>query len=172
RRHQKLVEEAPAPYLTAEQDAELRRASKAILAEAGYRGAGTCEFIVGQDGSISFLEVNTRLQLEHPVTEEVTGIDLVREMFRVADGEPLGAWPDGSTGDPRPRGHSIGSRLNAEPPGRGFLAGPGTVTTWRPPSGPGVRLDAGVAGRSVGGPPLGSRAAEHPRPRPNPAAGH
>jgi acetyl-CoA/propionyl-CoA carboxylase biotin carboxyl carrier protein len=152
RRHQKLVEEAPAPYLTEQQDAVLRSASKAILLEAGYVGAGTCEFLVGQDGTISFLEVNTRLQVEHPVTEEVTGIDLVREMFRVADGEPLGAWPDGSTGDPRPRGHSIEFRINAEDPGRGFLPGPGTVTTWRPPSGPGVRLDAGVEAGSVIGP--------------------
>jgi acetyl-CoA/propionyl-CoA carboxylase biotin carboxyl carrier protein len=152
RRHQKLVEEAPAPYLTEHQDAVLRSASRAILLEAGYVGAGTCEFLVGQDGTISFLEVNTRLQVEHPVTEEVTGIDLVREMFRIADGEPLGPWPDGSTGDPRPRGHSIEFRVNAEDPGRGFLPGPGTVTTWRPPSGPGVRLDAGVEAGSVIGP--------------------
>jgi acetyl-CoA/propionyl-CoA carboxylase biotin carboxyl carrier protein len=146
RRHQKLVEEAPAPYLTGEQDDELRRASKAILKEAGYVGAGTCEFLVGQDGTISFLEVNTRLQVEHPVTEEVTGIDLVREMFRIADGEPLGY------DDPAPRGHSIEFRINAEDPGRGFLPAPGTVTTWQPPSGPGVRLDAGAAAGSVIGP--------------------
>jgi acetyl-CoA/propionyl-CoA carboxylase, biotin carboxylase, biotin carboxyl carrier protein len=146
RRHQKLVEEAPAPYLTGEQDDELRRASKAILKEAGYVGAGTCEFLVGQDGTISFLEVNTRLQVEHPVTEEVTGIDLVREMFRIADGEPLGY------DDPAPRGHSIEFRINAEDPGRGFLPAPGTVTTWQPPSGPGVRLDAGVQAGSVIGP--------------------
>ena len=152
RRHQKLVEEAPAPYLTGEQDDQLRTASKAILQEAGYVGAGTCEFLVGQDGTISFLEVNTRLQVEHPVTEEVTGIDLVREMFRIADGEPLGAWPDGTTGDPRPRGHSIEFRINAEDPGRGFLPAPGTVTTWLPPAGPGVRLDAGVQAGSVIGP--------------------
>ena len=152
RRHQKLVEEAPAPYLTEHQEAVLRAASRAILKEAGYVGAGTCEFLVGQDGTISFLEVNTRLQVEHPVTEEVTGIDLVREMFRIADGEPLGPWPDGSTGDPRPRGHSIEFRINAEDPGRGFLPGPGTVTTWRPPTGPGVRLDAGVEAGSVIGP--------------------
>jgi acetyl-CoA/propionyl-CoA carboxylase, biotin carboxylase, biotin carboxyl carrier protein len=156
RRHQKLVEEAPAPYLTGEQDDELRRASKAILKEAGYVGAGTCEFLVGQDGTISFLEVNTRLQVEHPVTEEVTGIDLVREMFRIADGEPLGPWPGsdagGPAGDPRPRGHSIEFRINAEDPGRGFLPAPGTVTTWQPPSGPGVRLDAGVQAGSVIGP--------------------
>ncbi|HEY1702508.1 MAG TPA: biotin carboxylase N-terminal domain-containing protein [Trebonia sp.] len=146
RRHQKLVEEAPAPFLTDEQDATLRRASKAILKEAGYVGAGTCEFLVGQDGTISFLEVNTRLQVEHPVSEEVTGIDLVREMFRVADGEALGY------DDPEPRGHSIEFRINAEDPGRNFLPGPGTVTTWRPPSGPGVRLDSGVETGTVIGP--------------------
>jgi acetyl-CoA/propionyl-CoA carboxylase biotin carboxyl carrier protein len=146
RRHQKLVEEAPAPYLTAEQDAELRRASKAIMREAGYVGAGTCEFIVGQDGSISFLEVNTRLQVEHPVTEEVAGVDLVREMFRIAEGEALGY------DDPVTRGHAFEFRVNAEDPGRGFLPGPGTVTTWAPPSGPGVRLDSGVRHGSVIGP--------------------
>ncbi|MET7328855.1 biotin carboxylase N-terminal domain-containing protein [Nonomuraea sp. NPDC005650] len=137
RRHQKLVEEAPAPFLTAEQEALLRESSKAILREAGYAGAGTCEFLVGQDGAISFLEVNTRLQVEHPVTEEVTGIDLVREMFRVAAGEELGY------GDPEPRGHSIEFRINAEDAGRGFLPAPGTITGWRAPSGPGVRLDSG-----------------------------
>ena len=130
RRHQKLVEEAPAPYLTPEQDQVLRAASKAILREAGYVGAGTCEFLIGQDGTVSFLEVNTRLQVEHPVTEEVTGIDLVREMFRIADGEPLGY------DDPPARGHSIEFRINAEDPGRGFLPGPGTVTAWQPPTGP------------------------------------
>jgi len=146
RRHQKLVEEAPAPYLTEDQEAVLRTASKAILLEAGYVGAGTCEFLVGQDGTISFLEVNTRLQVEHPVTEEVTGTDLVREMFRIAEGEALGY------DDPAPRGHSIEFRINAEDPGRGFLPGPGTVTTWRPPTGPGVRLDAGVEAGSVIGP--------------------
>jgi acetyl-CoA/propionyl-CoA carboxylase biotin carboxyl carrier protein len=146
RRHQKLVEEAPAPYLTREQEAALRSASKAILREAGYVGAGTCEFLVAQDGTISFLEVNTRLQVEHPVTEEVTGIDLVREMFRIADGEPLGY------DDPPVRGHSIEFRINAEDPGRGFLPGPGTLTAWQPPTGPGVRLDAGVTAGSVIGP--------------------
>ncbi|MEP6761221.1 MAG: biotin carboxylase N-terminal domain-containing protein [Sporichthyaceae bacterium] len=146
RRHQKLVEEAPAPFLTDAQNAELYRASKAILAEAGYVGAGTCEFLVGQDGTISFLEVNTRLQVEHPVTEEVTGIDLVREMFRIADGEELGY------DDPPPRGHSIEFRINGEDPGRNFLPAPGAVTGWRPPSGPGVRLDSGVeAGSVIGG---------------------
>jgi acetyl-CoA/propionyl-CoA carboxylase biotin carboxyl carrier protein len=148
RRHQKLVEEAPAPFLTVEQDARLRAASKAILREAGYAGAGTCEFLVGQDGTISFLEVNTRLQVEHPVTEEVTGIDLVLEMLRIAGGGDLSAWTD----DPPARGHSIEFRINAEDPGRGFLPAPGTVTTWQPPSGPGVRLDAGVAAGSVIGP--------------------
>jgi acetyl-CoA/propionyl-CoA carboxylase, biotin carboxylase, biotin carboxyl carrier protein len=146
RRHQKLVEEAPAPYLTPEQEQRLRTASKSILREAGYQGAGTCEFIVSQDGTISFLEVNTRLQVEHPVTEEVTGIDLVREMFRIADGEPLGY------DDPPTRGHSIEFRINAEDPGRGFLPGPGTVITWQPPAGPGVRLDSGVRTGSVIGP--------------------
>ena len=146
RRHQKLVEEAPAPFLTPEQNAELYRASKAILKEAGYEGAGTCEFLVGQDGTISFLEVNTRLQVEHPVTEEVTGIDLVREMFRIADGEELGY------DDPPLRGHSFEFRINGEDAGRNFLPAPGTVTTFAPPSGPGVRLDAGVESGSVIGP--------------------
>ncbi|MCY7373458.1 MAG: ATP-grasp domain-containing protein [Spirochaetaceae bacterium] len=146
RRHQKLVEEAPAPFLTDAQNAELYRASKAILSEAGYVGAGTCEFLVGQDGIISFLEVNTRLQVEHPVTEEVTGIDLVREMFRIADGEALGY------DDPPVRGHSFEFRINAEDPGRNFLPAPGTLTRWSPPSGPGVRLDGGYeAGETVPG---------------------
>jgi acetyl-CoA/propionyl-CoA carboxylase biotin carboxyl carrier protein len=144
RRHQKLVEEAPAPFLTAEQDKLLRTASANILRAAGYVGAGTCEFLIGQDGTVSFLEVNTRLQVEHPVTEEVSGIDLVREMFRIADGEPL------SFTDPEVRGHSIEFRINAEDPGRGFLPAPGTITGWRPPSGPGVRLDSGyTAGQTV-----------------------
>ncbi|MER5649985.1 biotin carboxylase N-terminal domain-containing protein [Streptosporangium sp. NPDC002524] len=137
RRHQKLVEEAPAPFLSPEQLDLLNTSSKAILKEAGYVGAGTCEFLVGQDGTISFLEVNTRLQVEHPVTEEVAGVDLVREMFRVADGEELGY------GDPVPRGHSIEFRINAEDAGRGFLPAPGTITRMSAPSGPGVRLDAG-----------------------------
>lgn len=146
RRHQKLVEEAPAPFLSEAQNAELYAASKAILKEAGYVGAGTVEFLVGTDGTISFLEVNTRLQVEHPVTEEVTGIDLVREMFRIADGEELGY------DDPEMRGHSFEFRINGEDPGRGFLPAPGTVTTFAPPSGPGVRLDAGVESGSVIGP--------------------
>jgi acetyl-CoA/propionyl-CoA carboxylase biotin carboxyl carrier protein len=137
RRHQKLVEEAPAPYLTDDQIARLYESSKAILKEAGYVGAGTCEFLVARDGTISFLEVNTRLQVEHPVSEEVTGIDLVREMFRIAAGEELGY------DDPEVRGHSIEFRINAEDGGRGFLPAPGTLTKWAPPSGPGVRLDGG-----------------------------
>ncbi|WP_031083591.1 acetyl/propionyl/methylcrotonyl-CoA carboxylase subunit alpha [Streptomyces sp. NRRL WC-3549] len=146
RRHQKLVEEAPAPFLSEAQNAELYRASKAILKEAGYVGAGTVEFLVGLDGTISFLEVNTRLQVEHPVTEEVTGLDLVREMFRIADGEELGY------DDPAVRGHSFEFRINGEDPGRGFLPAPGTVTLFAPPTGPGVRLDAGVESGSVIGP--------------------
>jgi acetyl-CoA/propionyl-CoA carboxylase biotin carboxyl carrier protein len=146
RRHQKLVEEAPAPFLTEAQNAELYAASKAILREAGYVGAGTCEFLVAVDGTISFLEVNTRLQVEHPVTEEVTGLDLVREQFRIADGEELGY------GDPELRGHSFEFRINGEDPGRGFLPAPGTVTAFAPPSGPGVRLDSGVEAGSVIGP--------------------
>src|SRR5580698_5901674 len=144
RRHQKLVEEAPAPFLSDEQEGLLRSSSKAILREAGYVGAGTCEFLIGQDGTVSFLEVNTRLQVEHPVTEEVSGIDLVREMFRIADGAELGYT------DPEGRGHSIEFRINAEDPGRGFLPAPGTISGWRQPSGPGVRLDAGyTAGQTV-----------------------
>nr|WP_202531592.1 biotin carboxylase N-terminal domain-containing protein [Streptomyces sp. SID8380] len=146
RRHQKLVEEAPAPFLSEAQVAELYSASKAILKEAGYVGAGTVEFLVGNDGTISFLEVNTRLQVEHPVTEEVSGIDLVREMFRIADGEELGY------DDPALRGHSFEFRINGEDPGRGFLPAPGTVTLFAPPSGPGVRLDAGVESGTVIGP--------------------
>ncbi|MGK5532159.1 acetyl/propionyl/methylcrotonyl-CoA carboxylase subunit alpha [Streptomyces sp. URMC 129] len=146
RRHQKLVEEAPAPYLTPEQNKQLYTASKAILKEAGYVGAGTCEFLVGQDGTISFLEVNTRLQVEHPVTEEISGIDLVREQLRIAQGEELGY------DDPPLRGHSFEFRINGEDAGRNFLPAPGTVTTFAPPSGPGVRVDAGVESGSVIGP--------------------
>jgi acetyl-CoA/propionyl-CoA carboxylase biotin carboxyl carrier protein len=146
RRHQKLVEEAPAPFLSEDQVTSLYASSKAILRAAGYVGAGTCEFLVGQDGTISFLEVNTRLQVEHPVSEEVTGIDLVLEMFRIADGEPLGY------DDPVARGHSIEFRINAEDPGRGFLPAPGTLSVWEPPSGPGVRVDTGyTAGMTVPG---------------------
>ncbi|GAA0938903.1 biotin carboxylase N-terminal domain-containing protein [Kribbella koreensis] len=137
RRYQKLVEEAPAPFISAEQLETLYTSSKAILREAGYVGAGTCEFLIGQDGLISFLEVNTRLQVEHPVSEEVTGLDLVREMFRIADGEELGY------DDPEISGHSIEFRINAEDPGRGFLPAPGTLTKWHAPSGPGIRLDGG-----------------------------
>jgi acetyl-CoA/propionyl-CoA carboxylase biotin carboxyl carrier protein len=146
RRHQKLVEEAPAPFLSRQQNAEMVRASKAILKEAHYQGAGTCEFLVGQDGVISFLEVNTRLQVEHPVTEEVTGIDLVREQFRIASGEALGYV------DPTPTGHSIEFRINGEDAGRNFLPAPGVVADFRPPTGPGVRLDSGVeSGDVIGG---------------------
>lgn len=137
RRHQKLVEEAPAPFLTDDQISRLYESSKAILREAGYVGAGTCEFLVGLDGTISFLEVNTRLQVEHPVSEEVTGIDLVREMFRIAEGEELGF------DDPTVRGHSIEFRINAEDAGRNFMPAPGTLVKWHAPSGPGVRVDEG-----------------------------
>jgi acetyl-CoA/propionyl-CoA carboxylase biotin carboxyl carrier protein len=137
RRHQKLVEEAPAPFLTDAQNEELYRASKAIMKEAGYIGAGTCEFLVGVDGTISFLEVNTRLQVEHPVSEEVTGIDLVREQFRIAMGEELGY------SDPVIRGHSIEFRINGEDPGRSFLPAPGRITKMSLPTGPGVRVDTG-----------------------------
>ncbi len=146
RRHQKLVEEAPAPFLTDEQNAELYRSSKAIMKEAGYVGAGTCEFLVGMDGTISFLEVNTRLQVEHPVSEEITGIDLVREQFRIAMGESLGF------DDPVIRGHSIEFRINGEDPGRSFLPAPGRITDWAIPTGPGVRVDAGFKnGDTIGG---------------------
>jgi acetyl-CoA/propionyl-CoA carboxylase, biotin carboxylase, biotin carboxyl carrier protein len=137
RRHQKLVEEAPAPFLTDAQNEELYRASRAIMKEAGYVGAGTCEFLIGVDGTISFLEVNTRLQVEHPVSEEVTGIDLVREQFRIAIGEELGYT------DPVIRGHSIEFRINGEDPGRSFLPAPGRITKMLLPSGPGVRVDTG-----------------------------
>jgi len=138
RRHQKLVEEAPAPFLTEEQNRLLYEASKAILKEVGYVGAGTCEFLVGQDGTISFLEVNTRLQVEHPVSEEVTGLDLVREQFRLAEGGVLD-YPD-----PVASGHSIEFRINGEDPGRNFLPAPGPVHQLRFPGGPGVRIDSGV----------------------------
>ncbi len=147
RRHQKLVEEAPAPFLTDEQRSTIHHSAKAICVEAGYVGAGTVEYLVAADGTISFLEVNTRLQVEHPVSEETTGLDLVREQFRIADGEPLGYDTD-----PEPRGHSFEFRINGEDAGRNFLPAPGTVTRWRPPSGPGVRLDSGVLeGDVIGG---------------------
>ena len=146
RRHQKLLEEAPAPFLTGEQLERLYSSSKAILAEAGYVGAGTCEFLVGRDGTISFLEVNTRLQVEHPVTEEVSGLDLVREQFRIACGGELD-YPD-----PQLVGHAFEFRINAEDPGRGFMPAPGTLTRFRPPCGPGVRMDEGYRrGMSVPG---------------------
>ncbi|MCW2708328.1 MAG: Carbamoyl-phosphate synthase chain ATP-binding [Frankiales bacterium] len=143
RRYQKVVEEAPAPFLSQAQIDQLYKASKDIIKEAGYVGAGTCEFLVGADGLISFLEVNTRLQVEHPVTEEVTGVDLVREQFRIAEGKEL------SFTDPVARGHSFEFRINGEDPGRGFLPAPGTVTTFVPPLGPGVRVDTGVESGSV-----------------------
>jgi acetyl-CoA/propionyl-CoA carboxylase biotin carboxyl carrier protein len=144
RRFQKLVEEAPAPFLSDEQRATIHSAAKAICAEAGYHGAGTVEFLVGQDGLISFLEVNTRLQVEHPVSEETSGLDLVREQFRIAEGETLNL-----TEDPQPRGHSIEFRINGEDAGQNFLPAPGTVTSITFPAGPGVRVDAGVESGSV-----------------------
>ncbi len=146
RRHQKLVEEAPAPFLSQAQVDELYRSSKEIIRTAGYVGAGTCEFLVGVDGTISFLEVNTRLQVEHPVSEEVSGLDLVREQFRIADGEKI------TSIDPQLRGHSIEFRINGEDPGRNFLPTPGVITEWEEPSGPGVRVDAGFTkGDVIGG---------------------
>jgi acetyl-CoA/propionyl-CoA carboxylase biotin carboxyl carrier protein len=146
RRHQKLVEEAPAPFLSEEQNRTLYESSKAILREVGYVGAGTCEFLIGADGTISFLEVNTRLQVEHPVSEEITGVDLVREQFRIAEGEEIGY------DDPVADGHSIEFRINGEDPGRGFLPQPGPIHVFKTYGGPGVRLDSGVtAGDSVSG---------------------
>jgi acetyl-CoA/propionyl-CoA carboxylase biotin carboxyl carrier protein len=144
RRHQKLVEEAPAPFLSDEQRATIHESAKRIVREAGYSGAGTVEYLVGTDGTISFLEVNTRLQVEHPVSEETTGIDLVREQFRIAEGEELRF-----TEDPTPRGHSFEFRINGEDPGRGFLPAPGTVTKFVAPTGPGVRVDTGIESGSV-----------------------
>ncbi|GIH09207.1 acetyl-/propionyl-CoA carboxylase subunit alpha [Rhizocola hellebori] len=147
RRHQKLVEEAPAPFLTDEQRAQIHSSAKAICREAGYHGAGTVEYLVGADGTVSFLEVNTRLQVEHPVTEETAGIDLVREQFRVASGEKLRF-----SEDPVARGHSIEFRINGEDPGRGFLPAPGKVTELRLPEGPGVRVDTGIeSGNTISG---------------------
>jgi acetyl-CoA/propionyl-CoA/long-chain acyl-CoA carboxylase, biotin carboxylase, biotin carboxyl carrier protein len=146
RRHQKLVEEAPAPFLTDAQNELLYSSSKAILKEVGYLGAGTCEFLVAADGTISFLEVNTRLQVEHPVSEEVTGIDLVREQFRIAEGGTLD-YPD-----PEPQGHSFEFRINGEDPGLNFMPTPGPVNVLRFPGGPGVRVDSGVTtGDVIGG---------------------
>ena len=146
RRHQKLVEEAPAPFLSEKLIEELYRSSKAIMKEAGYIGVGTCEFLIGADGTISFLEVNTRLQVEHPVSEEVTGIDLVRQQFRIAMGEDLGF------DDPPIRAHSFEFRINGEDPGRSFLPAPGRITQWQIPTGPGVRVDAGFKnGDTIGG---------------------
>jgi acetyl-CoA/propionyl-CoA carboxylase biotin carboxyl carrier protein len=144
RRHQKLVEEAPAPFLSDAQRAQIHSSAKAICREADYHGAGTVEYLVGTDGTISFLEVNTRLQVEHPVSEETTGIDLVREQFRIADGEIL-RFAD----DPEPRGHAFEFRINGEDPGRNFLPAPGVVTTYREPAGPGVRVDSGIEPNSV-----------------------
>jgi acetyl-CoA/propionyl-CoA carboxylase biotin carboxyl carrier protein len=146
RRHQKLVEEAPAPFLSEDQISKLYNSSKALMKEAGYIGAGTCEFLIGVDGTISFLEVNTRLQVEHPVSEEVTGLDLVREQFRIAMGEKI------SSKDPEIRGHSIEFRINGEDPGRSFLPAPGVISQWKTPSGPGIRVDAGFQeGDRIGG---------------------
>jgi acetyl-CoA/propionyl-CoA carboxylase, biotin carboxylase, biotin carboxyl carrier protein len=144
RRNQKLVEEAPAPFLTDEQRSTIHESAKAICREAKYSGAGTVEYLVGSDGVISFLEVNTRLQVEHPVTEQTSGIDLVREQFRIAEGQPLHLRED-----PSPRGHSFEFRINGEDPGRGFLPAPGTVTNYREPGGPGVRVDSGIEPNSV-----------------------
>ncbi|GAA1787223.1 acetyl/propionyl/methylcrotonyl-CoA carboxylase subunit alpha [Luedemannella flava] len=147
RRHQKLVEEAPAPFLTDAQREQIHTSARAICLAAGYHGAGTVEYLVGQDGTVSFLEVNTRLQVEHPVTEETAGIDLVREQFRVAAGEKLR-----HAADLTPRGHSIEFRINGEDAGRGFLPAPGLISALVLPSGPGVRVDSGVvAGDSIGG---------------------
>jgi acetyl-CoA/propionyl-CoA carboxylase biotin carboxyl carrier protein len=147
RRYQKLVEEAPAPFLTDEQRRTIHESAKRICKEAGYHGAGTVEFLVGQDGMITFLEVNTRLQVEHPVSEETHGLDLVREQFRIAEGRELNLKED-----PEPRGHAIEFRINGEDAGRNFLPAPGTVTSIAYPAGPGVRVDAGVeAGSVVGG---------------------
>ena len=146
RRNQKLIEEAPAPYLSEEQTKRLYEASRAILREAGYQGAGTCEFLVGTDGTISFLEVNTRLQVEHPVSEEISGLDLVREQFRIARGEKI------EEKDPVLRGHSFEFRINGEDPGRSFMPAPGTIEKLNVPTGPGVRWDSGfVAGDVIGG---------------------
>ncbi|MEU0462001.1 biotin/lipoyl-containing protein, partial [Micrococcus luteus] len=144
RRNQKLVEEAPAPFLTDEQRERIHTSAREICRAAGYTGAGTVEYLVAPDGLISFLEVNTRLQVEHPVTEEVFGVDLVREQFRIAAGELL-SIPE----DPTPRGHALEFRLNAEDPAYGFLPVPGPIDAFEAPTGPGVRMDSGVRTGSV-----------------------
>ncbi|HHT33208.1 MAG TPA: acetyl/propionyl/methylcrotonyl-CoA carboxylase subunit alpha [Corynebacterium sp.] len=147
RRFQKLVEEAPAPFLTEEQDQRLRESAKAICKEAGYYGAGTVEYLVGSDGLISFLEVNTRLQVEHPVTEEITGLDLVREQFNIAEGRELTLKED-----PELHGHAFEFRINGEDAGSNFMPAPGTITKYEEPSGPGVRMDTGIReGDVIGG---------------------
>ena len=151
RRHQKLLEEAPAPFLSEEQTTLIYAAAKAVCREAGYSGAGTVEFLVAADGTVAFLEVNTRLQVEHPITEETTGIDLVQEQFRIAAGEPLRL-----TEDPAPRGHAFEFRLNAEDVGRGFLPSPGTIDEFAGPTGPGIRLDTGVRSGSFVAPQFDS----------------
>ena len=155
RRNQKLVEEAPAPFLSDEQRETIHAASRDICAEAGYTGAGTVEFLLSADGVISFLEVNTRLQVEHPVTEETTGLDLVIEQFRIAEGLPISV-----TTMPEPRGHAIEFRINMEDPGRGFLPSAGEISNFTAPSGPGVRLDSGVTSGSVIPPMFDSLAAK------------
>ncbi|AEX45872.1 acetyl/propionyl/methylcrotonyl-CoA carboxylase subunit alpha [Corynebacterium diphtheriae] len=144
RRFQKLVEEAPAPFLTDDQRTRLHESAKAICKEAGYYGAGTVEYLVGSDGLISFLEVNTRLQVEHPVTEVTTGLDLVREQFRIAEGKELHIKQD-----PTPRGHAFEFRINGEDAGSNFMPAPGKVTKYIEPSGPGVRMDSGIVEGSV-----------------------
>jgi acetyl-CoA/propionyl-CoA carboxylase biotin carboxyl carrier protein len=151
RRHQKLVEEAPAPFLTEQQTRQIYDAAKAVCREASYSGAGTVEFLVATDGTVAFLEVNTRLQVEHPITEETTGIDLVQEQLRIAAGEPLRF-----SEDPAPRGHSFEFRLNAEDVGRGFLPSPGTILAFSGPTGPGIRLDSGVRAGSIVAPQFDS----------------
>lgn len=151
RRHQKLVEEAPAPFLSGDQRKQIYDAAKAVCREAGYSGAGTVEFLVATDGTVAFLEVNTRLQVEHPITEETTGIDLVQEQFRIAAGERLRY-----SEDPAPRGHSFEFRLNAEDVGRGFLPSPGTIAEFSGPTGPGIRLDTGVRSGSFVAPQFDS----------------
>lgn len=144
RRFQKLVEEAPAPFLTDEQRASIHESAKRICREAGYYGAGTVEYLVGADGLISFLEVNTRLQVEHPVSEETTGLDLVREQFRIAEGHELSLKED-----PTPRGHAFEFRINGEDAAANFMPAPGTIVKYSEPAGPGVRVDSGVVQGSV-----------------------